>query len=115
MNDSSSRVWVWAGGPLVRGGIAYSNREYASRVDLPLAFTVMPRPIAAIWCPSREGSMYPPPRVIVASLCRVPRLRVCTDTAYGGAANTAIFHPTHCAEEGQGSSIRVSPRTTTTA
>ena len=31
-----------AGGPSVRAGIAYSNREYASRVDLPL---VLVRPL----------------------------------------------------------------------
>ena len=68
MNDSSSRVWMCGGGPSVRGGIAYSNREYASWVDLPLVFIVMPRPMAAIWCPSRDGSMYPPPRLIVALL-----------------------------------------------
>ena len=57
MNDSSSRVCRCGGGPSVCAGTAYSNSEYASWVDLPSVFIVMPSPIAAIACPSRERSM----------------------------------------------------------
>src|SRR2546423_342269 len=46
MNDSSSRVCRCGGGPEVCAGIVYSNSEYASRVDRPLVFIVMPSPIA---------------------------------------------------------------------
>ncbi|WP_460492677.1 hypothetical protein [Dactylosporangium cerinum] len=57
MNDSSSRVCRWAGGPLVSAGMLYSNSEYASRVADPFAFIVMFRPIAGICVPLREASM----------------------------------------------------------
>src|SRR5262245_41089742 len=65
MKDSSSRVCRCAGGPLVSGGTEYSKSEYASCVDLPLVFMVMPSPIAGIWVPLREASMYPPPRLMM--------------------------------------------------
>ena len=57
MKDSSSRVCRCGGGPSTRAGTEYSNSEYASWVDLPSVFIVMPSPIAAIAWPSRERSM----------------------------------------------------------
>ena len=48
MNDSSSRVCRCGGGPSTWAGTEYSNSEYASWVDLPLVFIVMPSPIADV-------------------------------------------------------------------
>jgi hypothetical protein len=56
MNDSSSRVCTCGGGPWTPAGIAYSNSEYASRVDPPSVFIVMSIPIAGMCVPFREES-----------------------------------------------------------